>query len=414
MTGRARSGIRRLTIWVALVALLSTIAAPAAGARPDDRDEKGRHEQGRAPGDRDDGGRAGAGDVDDRDGDPTSNASGDRSGATSSDDGGAGDGSERGLDKFQGSGDDAGSSVADMTITVGCYSVEVTSSKDISHVEVTFADGTTVKFEGLSGNSYSNSFSLPVVSAHAKSGTTIVTDTVSGDCSAVAPPTTCPDGSPMPADGICEQADGTIIELCPDGSEMPVGANCGDGIPCPDDTTMDEEGNCLEDDVGGRADTILCPDGSEMPAGANCGDGIPCPDDTTMDEEGNCLEDDVRAGAADRPCPVNPIMGVVLPVLCGDDDTDPSEPAGGAASPDDNPTAAEDDVEDSVLGTRIEARAPSGAGAPAVTAAAVASAPEVDSAALPTTGADLVAFLVLALMLIAIGGLSWRGRRSDP
>ncbi|MGH2747611.1 MAG: hypothetical protein ACRDKB_06775 [Actinomycetota bacterium] len=82
-------------------------------------------------------------------------------------------------------GGNGGPGSANMTIDVDCFSVIVTSSKDISFVEVTFADGTTVKFEGLTGTAFSRTFDAPLESARAKSGTTIVSGSVGEVCDEV-------------------------------------------------------------------------------------------------------------------------------------------------------------------------------------------------------------------------------------
>jgi len=71
---------------------------------------------------------------------------------------------------------------AEMTISVDCFSVTVTSSKDISNVVVVFADGTSQKFEGLRGHSFSMTFSKPLSSATAKSATTTVSDSAPENC----------------------------------------------------------------------------------------------------------------------------------------------------------------------------------------------------------------------------------------
>ena len=102
--------------------------------------------------------------------------SGSGSGGSSVDKGSQGSGGQGGVTSVQ------ASSEAEMTINVDCFSVSVTSSKDISNVVVTFADGTSQTFDGLSGNTFSRTFSKEVASATAKSGQT----TVSGSADACA------------------------------------------------------------------------------------------------------------------------------------------------------------------------------------------------------------------------------------
>jgi prepilin-type N-terminal cleavage/methylation domain-containing protein len=78
----------------------------------------------------------------------------------------------KGGDGGSGDGD---SSEAKMTIEVGCHSVSVTSTKDISHVKVYFLDGTMREIH-LTGYSYSNTFEKSIEHVSAKSGTTRISD----------------------------------------------------------------------------------------------------------------------------------------------------------------------------------------------------------------------------------------------
>jgi hypothetical protein len=94
---------------------------------------------------------------------------------------------------------------ATITVVADCRTVVVTSSKDISNVVVTFTDGTSQKFDGLSGTRWTRTFSKDVRSATAKSATTRVTGVATG-CGVLpvgspSPAPTCPDGSAMPPGG---------------------------------------------------------------------------------------------------------------------------------------------------------------------------------------------------------------------
>jgi hypothetical protein len=69
---------------------------------------------------------------------------------------------------------------ATMTVDADCRTVTVTSSKDISHVVVVFADGTSQKFGGLSGDTWTRTFDQDVAAVRAKSATTRVRTAATG------------------------------------------------------------------------------------------------------------------------------------------------------------------------------------------------------------------------------------------
>ena len=107
----------------------------------------------------------------------------------------------------------SGPGTATVTVNADCRTVVVTSSKDISNVVVFFKDGTSIKFDGLSGKRWTRTFTKDVASARAKSATTTVTAVATG-CGVLptstptptatptsTPPATCPDGSTMPPGG---------------------------------------------------------------------------------------------------------------------------------------------------------------------------------------------------------------------
>ena len=172
-----------------------------------------------------------------------------------------------------------------VTVTVDCYSVIVTSTKDISNVEVFFADGTSVKYEGLSGTLWTKVFSKPLSSATATSSTTIVSDTAAGNCTQVASGgETCPDGSPMPTSGVCPTTT-TTDTTCPDGSPMPANGKCDTTTTtgCPEGTMTNADGTCT-------TTTTTCPDGSPMPANGKCDTMTQstCPDGSMPNTNGTC------------------------------------------------------------------------------------------------------------------------------
>jgi len=73
-----------------------------------------------------------------------------------------------------------GNSEAEMTLSVDCHRVEVTSSKDVSNVKVYFTDGTNVELHPNSP-SFSQTFDKTIDHATAKSGTTQIGDDA-GSC----------------------------------------------------------------------------------------------------------------------------------------------------------------------------------------------------------------------------------------
>ena len=152
-----------------------------------------------------------------------------------------------------------GQGTADVTVEADCRTVRVTSSKDISNVVVFFKDGTSQKFDGLSGYTWTRTFTKDVSSARAKSATTSVTGTATG-CGTLptsAPGKTCPDGSAMPASGDvkdCDTSKKTTTKTCPDGSAMPAS---GDKKDC---------------DTSKKTTTKTCPDGATMPASGDVKD----------------------------------------------------------------------------------------------------------------------------------------------
>jgi hypothetical protein len=123
------------------------------------------------------GGDDGSGSGISADGSSSGNGGSNNSGSDPADDNDDDDGNDDDEDDEDGQGGsgDGASSEAKMTIEVGCYSVSVTSSKDISHVKVYFVDGTMREIH-LTGYTYSHTFDKAIDHATAKSGTTRVSD----------------------------------------------------------------------------------------------------------------------------------------------------------------------------------------------------------------------------------------------
>lgn len=114
----------------------------------------------------------------------------------------------------------SGNGTAVITVDADCFSVSVSSSKDISNVVVTFTDGSSVKFDGMNGHQWSKTFTKAVASATAKSATTRTSD-AAGSC-----------------------ATGALAEACPTGMVDSNGAAAG---------------GCLPPEVLGGAATADCP-----------------------------------------------------------------------------------------------------------------------------------------------------------
>lgn len=83
---------------------------------------------------------------------------------------------------------------------------------------------------------------------------------------------TCPDGSPMPANGMCPQP-----QTCPDGSPMPPSGVCSQPQTCPDGKPVPANGVCPNQ---------YCPDGSPIPANGMCLQY--CPDGSILNPTYGC------------------------------------------------------------------------------------------------------------------------------
>jgi type II secretory pathway pseudopilin PulG len=86
-------------------------------------------------------------------------------------------------------------------------------------------------------------------------------------------PTTCPNGSPMPANGHCDTP-----PTCPNGSPMPANGHCDTPPTCPNGSPMPSNGKCDE------VKPNRCPTNPNMPAGhPDCNPQPPvCPAGTDM------------------------------------------------------------------------------------------------------------------------------------
>ena len=200
-------------------------------------------------------GNNGCGNDDDFDDDNNGHCGGARRNGGTGGTGGT-DGTD-GNDGNGGNGGGSGNSSADMTIEVDCFSVRVTSSKDISNVKVTFVDGTMQEIN-VNAPTFSQAFSKQIAFATSKSGTTTVSDSAPESCggtvggSQLCPAGTDNAGKLMDSVESCDEVESRGSVLCPAGTD-----NAG--------KPMDSVESCNEDDVEGRVDESnpikVCPSG---------------------------------------------------------------------------------------------------------------------------------------------------------
>jgi len=188
--------------------------------------------------------------------------------------------------------------------------------------------------------------------------------------------------------------------------------NQGKATSDPDDDGRgpDRTNGGVDQPGGAGGDDQLDQDGNN-----GCGND----DDFEDDNEGWCGKPQDQVGGSsedkkpDEVCDADETMPGIQ--KCEEIEGDVIEDDDVAGGVEENPSAPVDEgveeEENSVLGIRVTA-APEVATAPAIAAAAVGAAPEAEAAVLPFTGAaDLVAFVLVALMLIGSGTLALRGRR---
>ena len=176
---------------------------------------------------------------------------------------------------------------------------------------------------------------------------------------------------------------------------------------CGNDDDFDDDNNgwCGKPTEVEDNNSHVCDADANMPGNQKCeqikGEVIvktpttPCDADATMPGTQKCEKADVVLGEEiSKTCPDGTVMNASGKCL----EVNPSTP-----------------TVDSVLGVRVSAAAQPAAVAPAAVApAAVAPAPAAQGAVLPFTGAsDLLPLVAVALMLIAAGALSLRGRLSS-
>jgi len=240
-----------------------------------------------------------------------------------------------------------------MTIQVDCFSVTVTSTKDISNVKVFFVDGTMEEIN-VNAPSFSKTFSKPIDFATSKSSTTTVIDVAPENCTQVSS-NLCPAGTDMA--GSPPGVHGCNLpknEVCPAGTDMA-------GLP---------------PSVFGcnLPPTAVCPAGTDMA-------GLP------VDSVESCNDDDVLGNVLKR-CPSGPFAG--MPYMNEKD----CDLVGGR--------------EDEVLPKVIR-----GNSGPSGVQGAVDTAVGAVGAVLPFTGAgDLYFAIALGMLLIAAGSIAMRLRRT--
>ena len=116
-----------------------------------------------------------------------------------------------------------GNGTAAIAVDVTCRTVTVTSSKDISNVVVVFADGTSRKFDGLRGHSWTRTFDEDLASATAKSATSRVTGVAACGTTTGAP------GDTTTPSAACPEGTVDTNGSMPGGCEAPGGTTTGGG-----------------------------------------------------------------------------------------------------------------------------------------------------------------------------------------
>jgi hypothetical protein len=323
---------------------------------------------------------------------------------------------------------DGGGSGSTIDVDVDCYTVSVTSTKDISHVEVALEDGSVVKFDGLSGYTWTKTFTQPVKWAKAKAGTTVVYGSAgSEDCDE--------DDDEVEGDDIKSDAVVTVDTDCytvtvtstKDISHVEVALEDGsvvkfDGLSgytwtktftqpvkwakAKSSTTVvysftDEECDDDDDDEveGDDEDDDLCDADATMPGVQPCDDDDDvCDADATMPGVQPCDK-------GDDVCDADATMPGVQP--CDDDDDevegddDEVEGDGDFSTPGDGPGDGE--VPPVVLGETLTGGPDAGGSGTVGPAGERGARTEALGATLPFTGTAVATFLIAAVALIGAG-----------
>ena len=167
-----------------------------------------------------------------------------------------------------------GNGTATIAVDVTCRTVTVTSSKDISNVVVVFADGTSRKFDGLRGHSWTRTFDKDLASATAKSATSRVTGVAACGTTTGAP------GDTTTPTAACPEGMVDTNGSMPGGCVLPGSAE----VPCPAGT-VDTNGSM--------------PGGCEAPGGTTTGGGAKAGEGTQP------ADGEVLGNAAERPATVS-------------------------------------------------------------------------------------------------------------
>ena len=291
-------------------------------------------------------------------------------------------------------------------VDVDCYTVSVTSTKDISNVEVAFEDGTVVKFDGLNGHSWTKTFDEAIDWAKAKSGTTVVYESNSEDCDeddVEGDDTPCDADEDMAGTQPCEEVP------CDADKKMPGVQPCDTDDGDCEDVDSHETDECDEDDVEGDDTDKPCDADKNMAGVQPCDDDKPCDADKNMPGTQPCDkdEDDVEGDDTDKPCDEDATMPGTQP--CDEDDVEGDhdvEDDEDEVAPGNEDDGGEGNTPPFVLGEQVHAED----GAVAAAGERDSSEDDVLGAVLPFTGASLAAFLFAALTLIA-GGFSLLRRK---
>jgi hypothetical protein len=240
-----------------------------------------------------------------------------------------------------------------LSINASCSSVSATSTVDITNVTVRFQNGTSQTINGA-GKTFSLHFNDDVESATVRAGSMSESDDVSGDC----------DTTRRDEDTICHSLNGTDWEVITD-----------------DENDIDDhlDDHPFDFPVARGFDVDDCDEEEQV-----------CPEGTDL--EGEAMPDD-------RECDIPPVQNQGRP-LCpkGSDMAGLPVPQGVVANC----------WKDAVLPALIDRPAN-----PAVLPGRIPGRPPTEQpGVLPFTGASVLAFLVLALQLIAAGTLILRGKKA--
>lgn len=330
--------------------------------------------------------------------------------------------------------DGPGNSDRCIRITIECRTVSVTAKKNITHISVNYADGTSETFN-VPGNqtTFSRTFTKDLASATAKVAGKTATASVSGDCGEEDEDELQVNASCSSVSATASQNISSVSVFFQDGSSEvfnnvnaktfsrsfdedveratavagalsdsdDVSGDCGNTNRRPDEDTVchsldGEDWDVITDDEDDIDDDHLRPHDFDFPVSRGTSS------DECEDEEEFCPEGTDREGEAmpdDRECDIPPVVNPGAK-LCPADSDMAGLPVPEGVLANCWPPA--------VLPGLVERPAK-----PVVAPGQIPGRPPTEQpGVLPFTGASVLAFLVLALQLIAAGTLILRGKKA--